>query len=134
MHPEKALFQAFVLPSKRQRYSELLEMKRGRDKIRFSLDHFKHLDPRFCWKIQPAQQNCAEILRILKGLGAPLVCYVMSSDSDLDGREMGLSDALASVVGRGQGTFISCVPGELAYFEGEEPHERYICHREPPPA
>jgi hypothetical protein len=131
MHPEKALFQAFVVPSKTQRYNELLDTERGRDKIRFSLDHFKDLDPRFCRKIQPALQNCAEISRILNGLGALPVCYVMPSGSKLDGREMGLSDALISVVGRGRGTFISCVPGELAYFEGEERHERYICHREP---
>ncbi len=131
MHPEKALFQAFAVPSKRHRYNELLDTKRGRDKICFSLDHFKDLDPRFCKKVQPAEHNPADILQILRSLGAPSVCYVMSSDSELDGREMGLSDALTNVVGRGQGTFISCVPGKLAYFEGEEPHERYICHREP---
>jgi len=54
---EKALFQAFAVPRKRQRYVELLSTKGGR------------------------------------------------------------------------GTFISCVSGVLAYFEGEEPAERYICHR-----
>ena len=43
---------------------------------------------------------------------------------------MGLSEALAEVIGRGMGTFISCLPGKLAYFEGEERNERYICHRE----
>ena len=53
----------------------------------------------------------------------------MSSDIELDGREMGLTQALADVIGRGQGTFISCVQGKLAYFETEEPNERYICHR-----
>lgn len=44
---------------------------------------------------------------------------------------MDLSDALIQVIGRGQGTFISCIPGELAYFEGEEPRERHICRRKP---
>jgi len=42
---------------------------------------------------------------------------------------MDLSEALAEVIGRGCGTFVSCVPGVLAYFESEEPTEPYICHR-----
>jgi hypothetical protein len=42
---------------------------------------------------------------------------------------MALAEALPMLVGRGQGTFISCIPGELAFFEGEEPGERYICHK-----
>jgi hypothetical protein len=54
---------------------------------------------------------------------------VISSDKELDKRQMDLREALNEVVGRRQGTFISCVPGELAYFEGEEPKERYVCHR-----
>jgi hypothetical protein len=54
----------------------------------------------------------------------------MSSDNELDGREMDLSEALKDIIGRGQGAFVSCVPGRLAYFESEELNERYICHRE----
>jgi hypothetical protein len=27
------------------------------------------------------------------------------------------------------GTFLSCIPGQLAYFEGEEAGERYILAR-----
>jgi len=125
MHVEESLFQAFVVSTKRQRYIELLASKHGREKIVRSLDHFKDLDPRFCRHVESA-----DIPRILRGLGAPSVCYIVSSDSNLDGREMSLPDALTEVIGRGQGTFISCIPGKLAYFEGEEPHERYICHRE----
>lgn len=95
MHPENKLFETLAVPSKRQRYIELLDTKRGREKIRLSLDHFKDLDPRFCRRIKPSEQNLPEILRILKGLGAPPVCYVMSSDSELNGREMDLSEASA---------------------------------------
>ena len=53
----------------------------------------------------------------------------MSANDELDGREIGLSEALTAVIGSGWGTFVSCVPGVLAYFESEEPTERYICHR-----
>ncbi len=129
-HPEKALFEAFVVSSKKQRSAELLTTKAGRDKIRCALDHFDDLDPRFCKKVAPSEQNAKGVLRILKRLGAPAVCYVMSSGSQLDRREMDLDDALTEIIGRGMGTFVSCVPGKLAYFEGEEPSRRYICHRD----
>jgi hypothetical protein len=128
-HREQALFEAFAVPSKRQRDVELLTTNKGRDKIRVGLDHFNDLDPRFCTLVAPSEQNPDGILRILKGLGAPPLCYVMSSGRELDGREMDLAEALTLVIGRGFGTFVSCVPGKLAYFEGETQKLRYICRR-----
>jgi hypothetical protein len=129
-HREEALFEAFVVSNKRQRYLGLLATKRGRDKIRAALDHFDDLDPRFCKQVASSDQSLRGVLRILRGLGAPSQCYVMSSHSELDGREMDLAEALAEVIGRSSGTLISCVSGRLAYFEGEEPKRRFICHRE----
>ena len=129
MYQEQTMFQAFVVPAKKQRYADLFGTKRGREKIRLSLDHFKDLDPSCCRKMAPGESSTADILRILNNLGAPPNCYVMSSDSQLDARELDLSEALEDVVGRGMGAFISCIPGELAYFEGEERYERYICRR-----
>jgi hypothetical protein len=127
-HEEK-LFQAFVVSTKQRRYVELLTTKRGRDKIRFTLDHFDDLDPRYRKDIPTSEQTPSGILKILKSLGAPSLCHIISSGSELDGREMDLSEALPQVIGRGMGTFVSCVPGKLAYFEGEEPKRRFICHR-----
>ena len=127
---EKALFESFVVPRKKRRYVELLDTERGRNKIRFSLDHFGDLDLRFCHRIKPSNQHYSRILQALKDLGAPSVCYVISSGDELDGRELDLSEALRDIIGRGMGAFVSCLPGRLAYFESEEKNERYICHRE----
>jgi hypothetical protein len=44
---------------------------------------------------------------------------------------MSLSDALRIAIGSGQGTLRACIDAALGYFEGEELHERYICHRDP---
>ncbi len=38
---------------------------------------------------------------------------------------MDLGVALSETVGYGMGTVISCIPGQLGYFEGES-RERYI--------
>jgi len=43
---------------------------------------------------------------------------------------MDLLEALDAVIGSGQGTFVSCIAGKLAYFESEDLGERYICHRD----
>ena len=122
---EKKTFQAFVVPSKRSRYAELLDSERGRKKVRLSLDHFKDLNPRFCQEPKPSDSVHAA----LSSFGAPSNCYVISSNDKLDGREMNLGEALKEIVGFGFGSFISCIPGKLAYFEGEGPSDRFICRR-----
>jgi hypothetical protein len=131
MNTEQALFAAFAIPVKRERYVELLGTKRGRDKVRDALDHFHDLDPRFCRKVAPKQASPDAVLSALRGLGAPIHCYVFSADSELDRRKMPLSDALQNVIGMSVGTFISCIDGILGFFQGEEPGESYICHRNP---
>jgi hypothetical protein len=128
-HPEQAFFQAFVVPQKRERYAELLNTKRGREKIRRSLDHFGDLDLRFCQKPAPSEQHAGAIVKTLRSLGAPDACYVMSSWNNMDGRQMNLVEAVNEAVGCGMGCAISCIPGVLGYFESEEVGERYVCYR-----
>jgi hypothetical protein len=53
----------------------------------------------------------------------------MSDNHEIDGHEMSLSEAPAKTVGLGSGTFISCVPGKLGYFELEDLSNRYILER-----
>jgi len=130
MNAEQALFAAFVIPAKRERYVELLSTKRGRERVRGALDHFNDLDPRFCRKVPGKDAQPAAVLDALRKRGAPPQCHVISVHGELDGRNMPLSDALQIAIGKGQGTFISCITGELGYFEGEEPDERYICQRD----
>ena len=124
------MFSTFTDPSKRERYEVLLSSEKGRMKVRSSLDHFGDLDLRYCKKLAGAEQRQTRISELLRGLGAPHDCYVISSNSEVDGKELQLDDALDLVVGRGCGTFVCCVPGALAYFEGESAGERYLCRRE----
>src|SRR6266851_942815 len=46
--------------------------------------------------------------------------WVISDDSTFDSQECDLEEALTHIWGRGIGSILSCVPGKLAYFEGEE--------------
>ena len=76
-----------------------------------------------------AALSTARILGLLRSHGAPTECYLISESSDLDGRALPLEEALGEIIGRGMGTLVSCIPGRLAYFEGESPGERYLLER-----
>jgi hypothetical protein len=65
----------------------------------------------------------------LERRGAGPTCYIVSTDADLDRTTRDLSDAINQVFAFVEGTIISCVPGRLAYYEGEAPKNRFILHR-----
>jgi len=127
---EEPLVRAFIDRAKREQYLSRLASRKTRRK--FILKHFAHmrdLDQRYAHRLEPRDAHPETIYAELRRRGAPDDCYVLSSRSSLDGQELPLHDALDDVVGSSDGTFVSCVPGKLAYFEGEEPNERYILER-----
>jgi hypothetical protein len=128
--PEDSLIRAFVHPDRQARLLALLGRPKGRLKIRAELAHFQALDPRYASRVPAQHQSAGGIEELLKQRGSPDSCYVLSEDPSIDAQVLPLGVALKSVVGRGMGTFISCLPGRLAYFEGEDPGERYMLFRE----
>jgi hypothetical protein len=82
--------------------------------------HFKSLNPKYIVPILPSHQNRSSVAKILAAKGAGSKCWVISEDSRFDGQEMELDAALRETIGRGMGVIISCIPGELAYFEDED--------------
>ena len=140
MHHEEAIIRAFIAPDRRARYLSRLSSPKTRQK--FMAKHFHHmadLDERYAEKLDPGrplveferrgEAHLDQIYELLRSRGAPSSCYVMSASSDLDGQEVDLRAALEDVVGYNDGTFISCIPGRLAYFEGEGLNERYLLQR-----
>ena len=129
MNHEAEFIKRFVIPQKRRRYLSFLESHKGRKKLLEALDHFDELDPRFARLVPADSQTVNHIEVILKRKGALECCHVTSSNADIDDREMSLRQALHETVGSGSGTIISCIPGKLVYFEGEEQNQRYILER-----
>lgn len=122
----EGLVRRFLRPERRDRYAALLETVQGRRKVRSRLAHMADLDRRTMMPIAPAEQTPAGVLRLLHAAGAGESCYVISENPDLDDRVLLLSEVLKGVVGSGFGTIISCMPGELAYYEGEEMGDRFL--------
>lgn len=123
---EQALVRAFIIPAKRARIGELLANPRRRETILKTLDHFRDFDSRCVRQIPAAKQSASGIATILRNLRAPDLCYVISTRPDLDSHELPLMDVLNEIHGMGDGTIISCIPGKLGYFEGEDPSDRFI--------
>jgi hypothetical protein len=124
-----ALIRAFVAPERQARMLGLIGSARGRAKIRKSLAHYRDLDPRFASEIPKGEHTPEAIGRRLRARGAGATCTLLAEDAALDGRAMPLNEALLAVVGCGMGAFISCLPGRLAYFEGEDAGDRYLLER-----
>ena len=129
MHPEEASVRAFAAPDRSERYLTLLRSVRGRAKLRAALAHGFELDKRYATRVPSAEATPLAVERLLRHLGAPEICHCLSESTELDGRELPLSQALTAVIGQGMGTLISCIPGALAYFEGEDAGERYVLRR-----
>jgi hypothetical protein len=127
MNHEESIVRAFILPNRQERYLEFLTVPKRRAKFIAQLAHFKHLNPNFAFSIPGGQTNPSSLLKLLTAKGAGPTCWVISENSALDGREMDLEAALKGTIGRQMGTFISCIPGKLAYFEDES--SRYILER-----
>lgn len=107
----------------------LLGMPKKRKKLVDLLDHLKGLDDRFATRLDPQSQNARAVTALLRDAGAPSTCFALSSDPDLDGRELPLGEAVETTFEGEYGTFLICIPGHLAYFQGEEVGERYLLRR-----
>ncbi len=115
-----------------------LASPKNRKKFTRELAHFRWFDQRLSavvsWKVDPNLglwqrhvQGVETIFSLLISKGAKQTCWVISEDIDMDGRELDLKPTLEKVIGSGMGTILSCIPGKLAYFEGED--ERLLLAR-----
>jgi hypothetical protein len=124
------LIAAFVKRNRRGRYREMVSDPRLRHKFTGQLCHFKDFDSRFRLPIPSDKLFVSNIARELENRHSHKVVFAISEDPALDQKELPLLHALEQVVGRGMGTVLSCVPGQLAFVETED--ERYILERHDP--
>ncbi|MGH9712502.1 MAG: hypothetical protein ACRD5M_04290 [Candidatus Acidiferrales bacterium] len=117
---EEGIVRGFILPQRQSRYLEFIKTPRRRGGFLKELAHFKHLDPLCAKRITPDHQNPGDIAKLLRAKGAPEDCWVISERADIDGRKMKLDDVLKEIVGNQMGTFVSCKPAKLGYFEDED--------------
>ncbi len=87
MVPEEQLLARFFLPTKRERYAEMIGHPKKRRKFLLELAHFNSLDPRYILPMPPKKLFPEQIAAILTQKGAPQTCWITSEHRDLDGQK-----------------------------------------------
>jgi hypothetical protein len=126
MNDEATLISTFVNGAKRKHLIEILANPKRRHRATATLAHFGDFDPGMVVPLGSDEQTPAAIESLLRSRGAGEHCHVISDNRAIDGKHLALKSALEKVVGLGMGTLLSCVAGELAYYEGQGPAERCI--------
>ena len=129
MNEEATLISTFVDAVKRKHLIEILANPKRRARATATLAHFNDFDPNAVVHLGSDMQTPAAIEGALRSRGAGEKCHVISENRAIDGKTVPLKLALEKVVGQGMGTLLSCVAGELAYYEGQSPADRSILAR-----
>lgn len=116
----------FVAEPNRGRMERLLQLGTKRRSDARSLLRSIELDPLFSENLKGSEAFPLPVEANLHRRGAPSTCYVFSSNSSVDGREMLLGEALEAVCGMSEATLLSCIPGHLAFYEGNYIKMSYI--------
>ena len=132
---EIAYIESFITSNRRDRYLTFIKSKKGRSKFLSTLyhHHINDIKPEHYRQISGRLQVSEEILKLIRTYTNEQECHIISARSSKDGQTLNLEDALNATVGQNDGTILSILPGKLAYYEGEEPGERYIITSLPPP-
>jgi hypothetical protein len=121
---ERLLIENFVAKDKQERLRFLMSEPSRRKRLRAKFSSTFVLLKEKCRTIPGSDQTPAGIYQLLRNSGALEHCYTISEDAEIDGKDADLREMLDRLVGAGFETIVSCVPGKLAYFEGER--ERFI--------
>lgn len=127
---ERETIKSFIVRDKQERLLSFVSNPKNRRKFTHELAKQGMIDKRFAtsvpWRVDPSlelwarhTQGIGNIAQMLRSKGAGQTCWVISESSSLDGRERDLESILEDVVGSGNATILSCLPGKLAYFSDE---------------
>lgn len=112
---------------------ELFSPKKRHDALsRLCHNYMETLRNEFLIEIPKPNSDPEEIAQLLEKYGATKSCYSISWSDSIDGKDLPLSTALNEAVGYGMPSIVSCIPGELSYFEAEQsygPPPRFILKR-----
>ena len=125
---EYEFVRSFVIKNKKNRFLDFLQNPKRRKDIIKELPHFKYFEDRYIKRISGKDENANYIYSFLIANGAIEECYIISENRNLDERFIGLEFAIKETLGKGFGTIISCKPGCLIFYVGED--ERFFCMKE----
>lgn len=109
----------FIVKEKQDRFLTLINNKKKRNKLRLLIAHRMDFIKTNIYLIDKNNICKNDIYLILKKYGAPENCYIICESSIHDRKEMKIKEALDILFNSGLGFILSCIPGEVAYYQGE---------------
>ena len=109
----------FVSPSSRARLHYLLSKPKRRREIVHYFYSDEHLDQRSLHPIAAGDQNRERIYEMMRAVGAPLTCFVLSMEDEYND-EVNLKAALEECVGLCMGSILYCREAKIGYWEGHD--------------
>lgn len=130
LHPDEEVLvrRLFLHPRRLEFLRGLSGTRNARYRTVNLLCHFDDFVAGTVHPISVNQQDCETIYRLLQSKGAPSICHVIS-EGDLDSRDMGLREAITGTFDPPICSILSCIPGNLAYYQGEYADRRCILER-----
>lgn len=125
---EQLLVENFILPDRQMRWLSFLSDEKKRAKQLHRLADGRDFVAERMIAISRRNFSEASVVAELRRLGAPKTAYILSDSSQFDRVEMSLEDAVDLVTGLGLGSIVSCIPGKLCYFQGEDVLHRWLLH------
>ncbi|MED3965826.1 hypothetical protein [Niallia taxi] len=118
-HEEK-IIRSFIEKRLQDRVLFELSKQKYREKLYWRLTNYFEttVNQRYIQKMEFI--DITKLVPLLKSEGATNDCYVLSYDQDYDGKYYSLNDdVIKKLICNGMPFIISCIPGKLAYFQGE---------------
>ena len=120
---EIKVIKRFIIGEKQDRYLSFIQKDKTRRKFTKELAHFSSQLKDF----EEIKGNERKVIEdTVTGLGNPTDCYVISEDSQMDGRRMKIDEAMLKIFGNGMGTLLVFGDANQVYYEGEGPSDRWI--------
>jgi hypothetical protein len=122
---EQLLIKKFVIKDKQERYLNFLSKEKTRKKFTSELYHFRDFKWNLFREIPSSESESNTIVTKVKSIKNISSCYVVSVNSEFDGKVISLEEAVENVVGE-EGTILIFGEAEIIYYEGEAPIRRYV--------
>lgn len=116
---ETAFIKTFIIKEKQERLLALIQNKKSRKRFRLLLAHNIEVNKKYVQILKTEEINIEYLRQLLKKYGSPNTCHIMCENSNYDDKEMTLNEALNEFINRDISFIMSCIPGKLAYFQGE---------------
>lgn len=123
---ELGFIKSFIVKEKQERFLLLTKGKKSRNKLRLLLAHKISLNIEKITPLKKEDDNIESIYEKLKNLGSPDNCHLICESIKFDNKNMKLRNAIEELYYTDYGCVISCIPGKLAYFQGEDVFNRAI--------